>query len=101
MTVQLIITGIRRPDSDDDYAAYSGVALSLLTAAGGTLTGRYGHIDDLVGEDAPQAVVIMEFADDAAVRAVFNSSEYQAVVPQREKAFERLNVFLAAAPPAA
>ena len=101
MTVQLIITGTRRPDSDDDYAAYSTVAVPIMVKAGGTFTGRYGRIDDLVGDDGPQVVGIMEFADETAVRAAFDSPEYQAVVPHRDKAFERFNVILAAAPPVA
>ena len=43
----------------------------------------------------------MEFADEAAVRAAITSPEYQAVVPHRDKAFERDNFILAAAPPVA
>ena len=43
----------------------------------------------------------MEFADEAAVPAAFRSPEYLAAVPRSDKAFERVNVILAAAPPAA
>jgi uncharacterized protein (DUF1330 family) len=42
----------------------------------------------------------MEFPDEEAVRTAFESLEYQAVVPQRDKTFENLNIILAAAPPA-
>lgn len=101
MTVQLIIMATRRPDSDDDYAAYGKVAVPIMVAAGGTFTGQYARIDDLAGDDGPQVVGIMEFADEAAVRAAITSPEYQAVVPHRDKAFERLNIILAATPPAA
>ena len=101
MTVQIIITGTRRQDSDDDYAAYGSVALPIMVAAGGTFTGQFGRIDNLVGDDGPHVVGIMEFAEEAAVRAAFESPEYQAVVPHRDKAFERFNVILAAAPPTA
>lgn len=101
MTVQLIIMGTRRPDSDDDYAAYVNVAVPILVEAGGTFTGQFGRVDDLVGDDGPQVVGIMEFEDEAAVRSAMASPEYQAVVSHRDKAFERFNVTLAAAPPAA
>jgi uncharacterized protein (DUF1330 family) len=101
MTVQLIIMATRRPDSDDDYAAYSEVAVPIMVAAGGTFTGRYGRIEDMAGEDGPEAVAIMEFDDAAAVRAAITSPEYEAVVPHRDKAFERFSIILAAAPPAA
>ena len=101
MTVQIIITGTRRPDSDDDYGTYAAVAGPLMAAAGGTFTGRFGRMADLVGESGPQQVAIMEFPNEVAVRTAFESPEYQAVVPQRDKAFEKLNIILAAAPPAA
>ena len=101
MTVQLIILGTRRPNSDDDYAAYATVAGPLMSAAGGTFTGRFGRIADLVGESGPQQVAIMEFPNEKAVRTAFESPEYQAVAPQHDKAFEKLNIILAAAPPAA
>jgi hypothetical protein len=35
----------------------------------------------------------------SAVRSAITSPEYQAVVPHRDKAFERFNLILAAAPP--
>ena len=101
MTSHLIFIGTRRPDSDDDYAAYATVAGPLLGAAGGRPIGQYQRIDDLAGEDGPQVVGIFEFPDEAAVRSLIESPEYQAAVPHRDNAFERLNIILAAAPPAA
>ncbi len=53
----------------------------------------------MAGEDGPEAVAIMEFDDEAAVRAAFNSPEYVAAIPDRDKSFERFNIILAAAPP--
>ncbi|MGI9610897.1 MAG: DUF1330 domain-containing protein [Acidimicrobiia bacterium] len=100
MTVQLIIMATRRPDSDADYAAYSEVAVPIMLGAGGTFTGRYRRIDDLAGQDGPEGVAIMDFEDEAAVRAAITSPEYEATIPDRDKAFERFNIILAAAPPA-
>ena len=101
MTVQLIILGTRRPNSDDDYAAYATVAGPLMSAAGGTFTGRFGRIADIVGESGPQQVAIMEFPNEEAVSTAFESPEYQAVAAHRDKAFEKLNIILTDAPPAA
>lgn len=101
MTVQLIILGTRRPDSDDDYAAYGSVAVPIMMQAGGTFTGQFASIDQLAGDNGPQVVGIMEFEDETAVRTAIASPEYQAVVPHRDKAFERFDLILAAAPPAA
>ena len=43
----------------------------------------------------------MKFPNEEAVRTAFESPEYQAVAPKRDRAFEKLNIILAAAPPAA
>ena len=99
MTVQLIILGTRRPDSDNDYAAYGSVAVPIMMEAGGTFTAQFVRIDNLAGDDGPEVVAIMEFDDESAVRAAIASPEYQAVVHYRDKAFERFNLILAAAPP--
>ncbi|GEM_PF-2535725 len=100
MAVQLIIMATRNPDSDDDYAAYAEVAVPIMMAAGGKFTGQFARIDELAGSGGPQAVAIMEFDDEAAVRAAITSPEYTATIPHRDKAFERFNIMLAAAPPA-
>jgi uncharacterized protein (DUF1330 family) len=100
MTVQLIIMATRRPDSDDDYAAYANVAVPIMIDAGGTFTARYARIDELAGSDGPQAVEILLFTDEAAVRTAIAGPEYQATITDRDKAFERFNLILAAAPPA-
>lgn len=99
MTVHLIIMATRRPDSDDDYDSYAKIAVPIMMGAGGVFTGRFGRIDELAGNDGPEQVAVMEFEDEAAVRAAITSPAYQAVVPHRDKAFERFNLILAAAPP--
>lgn len=99
MTVQLIILGTRRQNSDDDYAAYGSVAVPIMMEAGGTFTGQFARIDELAGEGGPEVVGIMEFEDESAVRAAIASPEYQAVVPSRDKAFEHFNLILTTAPP--
>lgn len=45
-------------------------------------------------------IAIMELPNGEAVRTASESPEYQAVAPQRDKAFEKLGIILAAAPPA-
>ena len=75
MTVQLIILGTRRPDSDEDYAAYGSVAVPIMMEAGGRFTAQYARIDELAGLNGPEVVGIMEFDDEAAVRDALASPE--------------------------
>lgn len=95
MTVQLILLGSRRPDSDADYQSYVSVAGPLLVGAGGVWNSQFDRVDDLVGE-GPEQVRVMDFADEDSVRAVFASPEYQQVIPHRDKAFAELRIIIAA-----
>lgn len=52
--------------------------------------------EPLVGDLAPHAVVLLEWQDGARARAAFESADYAALVPAREKAFERLDITLLA-----
>lgn len=98
MTVQLIVLATRRPNSDEDYDAYLSVAGPLMMAAGGVFAATYGKLDDVVGLNGVEQTIIVDFPDEAAVRSLFDSPEYQAVAPLRDKAFDQLNMILAAAP---
>lgn len=99
MTVQILILADPRPDSANHYAAYSKVALPIMLEAGGAFIGRYGRIDTLVGDDGAQGIAVMEFPDETSVRGAFASPEYQATIPDRDKAFENFQVILTAALP--
>jgi uncharacterized protein (DUF1330 family) len=94
MTVQLILLGSRRPDSDDDYNAYASVAGPLLAEAGGVWNSQYDRVSDLAG-DGPEQVRVMDFPDEDTIRAIFASPEYQKVIPHRERAFEQLQIIVA------
>lgn len=97
MPVQLVLLGTRRANSDDDYRAYASVAGPLLVGAGGVWNSQWDRIGDLAG-NGPEQVRVMDFPDEATVQAVFASDEYQRVIPLRDKAFDELRIFVAAAP---
>ena len=92
---QLIVLGTRRPDSDDAYGAYLGVAGPLLFGAGGTVTGQYASTEQLAGTDGPEVMLVMDFPDEASIRRVFDSSEYAAAIPDRDAAFESIDILVA------
>ena len=92
---QLIVLGTRRPDSDEAYGAYVAVAGPLLFGAGGTVAGQYARTDQLAGTDGPQVMLVMDFPDEASIRGVFDSAEYAAAVPDRDAAFESIDILVA------
>ncbi|NBZ87560.1 DUF1330 domain-containing protein [Stagnihabitans tardus] len=68
-------------------AAYFKVTQPLLEAAGGRIIKRFRLTDPVVGQMPSQTVVIVEYPSRAAVAQVFDSPEYQAIIPIRDIAF--------------
>ncbi|MCP3975493.1 MAG: DUF1330 domain-containing protein [bacterium] len=88
ISVQPIVVGTRRPDSDSDYNAYVGIAGKLLFGAGGTINAQYDRLGQLAGDGGPEQVLVMDFPDEETVRGVFDSPEYQLGIPHRDAAFD-------------
>lgn len=92
---QLIVLGTRHPDSDAAYGAYVGVAGPLLFGAGGVIAGQYDRTGTLAGGDGLQQMLVMDSPDDASIRGVFDSPEYAAAIPDRDAAFESIDIIVA------
>ncbi len=91
----LIATGIVNPDEMEAFEYYTSHALVLLKGAGGKLMGRYKVARNLVGEDPLSGVLVMEFPDDPSITGVFESEEYKKLIPFRDKAFKKIDVYIA------
>ena len=60
----------------------------------GAKTVRHDVDQMLAGEQQPDFIMVVEFPNPQAVQQLFSSKEYQQLVPYREKAFKKLEVFL-------
>ena len=55
---------------------------------------KYKISETIVGTQTVQLVIVMQFPNDEAIKNVFDSAAYKALLPYREKAFTTLNVFI-------
>lgn len=90
----LIVNAVVNPAETAALEQYSTQATALFKAAGATPLGRYRLVEPVLGDRHPTLVVMMEFPSDQAIREVFASEAYQQLTPEREKAFETLDVFI-------
>jgi uncharacterized protein (DUF1330 family) len=97
MSVQLIFSGVRAQGRDEEFTKYASGSMALFGAAGGVPLGIYDRVGELAGHASSEFVGVLEFADETTLRSVFESSEYQALVPTRDVAFERLDIIIAKA----
>jgi uncharacterized protein (DUF1330 family) len=64
-------------------AAYRAAVPAKLAQYGGRFLTRGGATELIEGGPEPKRIVILEFADAAAVRRWYDSPEYQAILPGR------------------
>jgi uncharacterized protein (DUF1330 family) len=74
------------------YAEYRQKVPAVIAAYGGRYLVRGGAVERLEGDAAMHRVVVLEFPDMARLRAFYESSEYQHLIPVRQKA-SRANLF--------
>ena len=68
------------------YEAYRARTPGVIAQYGGRFIVRGGAAEALEGEGRPGRLVVVEFADMAAARRFYESPEYQAIIPLRQKA---------------
>lgn len=93
--VTFVALGTLDPNEPEAFEAYASAAPALLMEAGGKVRCRMKVIESLVGENAPQTVFMVDFDSAETVKNMFASAEYKALIPHREKAFAKLEFFLA------
>jgi uncharacterized protein (DUF1330 family) len=69
----------------------------LLAGAGGTPVKRLRVTDTITGSAATGLALVMDFDDADAIRGVFASDAYQALIPDRDQGFSNVEILIAEA----
>ncbi|MEM9330797.1 MAG: DUF1330 domain-containing protein [Pseudomonadota bacterium] len=93
--VTLISLGTINPIGQDDFKIYAEKAPNLLLQAGGTPVRKMKVHELIKGENGPQTVFMMDFPSAEALKGVFDTEEYKALIPHRDKAFSQLTLLIA------
>ncbi|MBV7395996.1 DUF1330 domain-containing protein [Mameliella sediminis] len=92
MSVYVIACLTPNPEHQDDYETYLRVAMPLLDKVGGKLSQHFPVGDVVVGNKPAEAIMVVEYPDMDAVHALFQSEEYKALIPVRDRAFSTYSV---------
>ena len=90
----MIVNASVKPDEKEAYEYYTQHAGPLFKKGGGTPVAKYQVAERITGTEEAQFVAIMEFPSKEAIKGVFDSEEYKALLPYRDKAYTSLNVFI-------
>jgi uncharacterized protein (DUF1330 family) len=90
----LIITAIPNPEKMEAVQAYLSQIMPVLVAAGGKPVGRYRVTNQVVGEDGPKMMALLEYADEQSISGMIDSEAFTALADLREEAFVQLNLMV-------
>ena len=89
----LIVTATPNPNELEALKRYQEKATQILTAGGGTNLQRYEVQSNLAG-NARKIVAILDFESAEQVQNLFDSEEYKAIIEDRDKGFNDLDIFI-------
>jgi len=92
-TTTLVVTAVPNPAEMESVQEYLKGVLPLLTGAGGELVKRL-NVDTVIHGDPSGMVLVMDFASADAITAIFESDDYAALVPTRDRGFAEMNILL-------
>ncbi len=92
-TATLVVTARPNPEEMESVQAYLQGVMPLFLAAGGNLVKRLKVDTALEGAPAGMAM-IMDFDSADAITDLFESSEYAALLPARDRGFLDMNILV-------
>lgn len=92
----LIVTAAPNPNEKEAMQGYLKGVLPLLIGAGGTLFKRLRITEVIDGEGSYGMVLVMGFESKTKVTELFNSDDYRALLPMRDKGFASITISLGA-----
>ena len=92
-TTTLIVTAVPKPDEMASVQEYLKGVMPLLTGAGGKPVKRL-KVDSVIHGDSSGMVLVMDFDSADAIAAMFESDDYAALIPVRDRGFAEMNILL-------
>ena len=89
----LVVTAIPNPNEMDSVQEYLQAVLPLFIGAGGKLVKRL-KLDKVILGNPSGMVLVMDFDSAEVITEFFESDEYAALIPARDRGFAEMNILL-------
>ena len=89
----LVVTAVPNPNEMDSVQEYLQAVLPLFKGAGGKLVKRL-KLDKVLLGNPSGMILVMDFDSAAAIIELFESDEYAALIPTRDRGFKEMNILL-------
>ncbi len=89
----LVVTAVPNPNEMASVQEYLHGVLPLLMGAGGKPVRRL-KVDKVINGNPSGMVLVMDFDSADAISGMFESEDYAALVPVRDRGFSEMNIVL-------
>jgi len=90
----MIVNALLNVKEKEAFEYYSEHSVPLFKNAGAESIAKHRVEETLIGAEKIHVVSILEFPTRQAIKDVFESEAYKALLPYRDKAFMKLDVFI-------
>lgn len=90
----LVITAVPNPDEAEALQQYQKEAGPMFMAAGGQPARRL-RLKSLIAGEPFGILLLMDFPSTEAIEKVFDSEEYKAIIPLRDKGVKKMTILIA------
>ena len=90
----LVVTALPNPNEMESLQEYLKGVSPLMQAAGGKPVKRL-KVEKVIHGNPSGMVLVMDFDSAAAITEVFESDEYAALIPARDRGFAQVNILIA------
>lgn len=90
----LVITAIVNKNNMAELQGYLGSVMQIFGKNGGKPVGRYKTTEQLIGEDSPEMLAVIEFKDAEIIQAMIGGDEFMALSDIRSRVFSKLNMII-------
>lgn len=91
----IIVEGTFAPGYEGYFEDYSQKIKNFLKQFDTTVVRRQLISETIYGENKPDLIMVIDFADKDLARSVFREKEYVSIIPLREKVFKDFKMYLA------
>jgi uncharacterized protein (DUF1330 family) len=89
----LVVTAVPNPNEMESVQEYLQSVMPLFKGAGGMLVKRL-KLDKVISGKPSGMALVMDFDSAEAVAELFESDEYAALIPTRDRGFTEMNILL-------
>ena len=90
----LVISAIVNKKNISELQGYLGGVMQIFGKNGGKPVGRFKTAEQLIGEDGPEMLAMIEFPDSATIRDMVNGEDFQSLSEVRARVFSKLNMMI-------